>query len=267
MPQYSPSNPDTMRPSPNGSCRRMTWVLPSARFPEVGSAQARPPGDLASPDTFTGETQSLGLTPGRRDAFKAKADNAGPTARSPATPSRTTQKPTAPGPTAASPTAPGPTAPGPTARVRVVRIRMVLTPLTCRDLPLTATCRTRRLTGGVACTGARGRFERLPSSVAAEAGQHWPAHTGGDYRGDGERPGRRSVRHVSRPGYLPATPVPDDAAVSDLWLVWLDAVALAAVDATEPNYERIPLPTRYPVRLTMGQPVMPCWVYHRGTAI
>ena len=67
--------------------------------------------------------------------------------------------------------------------------------------------------------------------------------------------------HVSRPGYLPATPVPDDGAVSDLWLVWLDAVALAAVDATEPNYERIPLPTRYPVRLTTGQPVMPCWVY------
>jgi hypothetical protein len=67
--------------------------------------------------------------------------------------------------------------------------------------------------------------------------------------------------HVSRPGYLPATPVPDDGAVSNLWLVWLDAAALAAVDATEPNYERIPLPTRYPVRLTTGRPVMPCWVY------
>lgn len=67
--------------------------------------------------------------------------------------------------------------------------------------------------------------------------------------------------HVSRPGYLPATPVPDDGAVSDLWLVWLDAAALAVVDATEPNYERIPVPTRYPVRLTTGQPVMPCWVY------
>jgi hypothetical protein len=67
--------------------------------------------------------------------------------------------------------------------------------------------------------------------------------------------------HVSRPGYLPATPVPDDGAVSDLWLVWLDTVALAAVDATEPSYERIQLPTRYPVRLTTGQPVMRCWVY------
>jgi hypothetical protein len=67
--------------------------------------------------------------------------------------------------------------------------------------------------------------------------------------------------HVSRPGYLPATPVPDEGAMSNLWVVWLDAAALAAVDATEPNYERIPLPTRYPVRLTTGQPVMPCWVY------
>jgi hypothetical protein len=67
--------------------------------------------------------------------------------------------------------------------------------------------------------------------------------------------------HVSRPGYLPATPVPDEGAVSNLWLVWLDAAALAAVDATEPNYERIPLPTRYSVRLTSGQPVMPCWIY------
>jgi hypothetical protein len=67
--------------------------------------------------------------------------------------------------------------------------------------------------------------------------------------------------HVSRPGYLPATPVPDDDAVSDLWVVWLDAAALAAVDATEPNYERIRLPTRYPVRLTTGQPIAQCWVY------
>jgi hypothetical protein len=67
--------------------------------------------------------------------------------------------------------------------------------------------------------------------------------------------------HVSRAGYLPATPVPDDDAVSDLWVVWLDAAALTAVDATEPNYERIRLPTCYPVRLTTGQPVTQCWVY------
>jgi hypothetical protein len=67
--------------------------------------------------------------------------------------------------------------------------------------------------------------------------------------------------HVSRPGYLPATPVPDAGAVSHLWVVWLDAPALAAIDATEPNYQRIRLPDRYPVRLTGGQPVPECWVY------
>jgi len=67
--------------------------------------------------------------------------------------------------------------------------------------------------------------------------------------------------HVSRPGYLPATPVPAAAAESDLWVVWLDPAALVAVDATEPNYERIRLPARYPVRLTTGQPVTGCRVY------
>ena len=67
--------------------------------------------------------------------------------------------------------------------------------------------------------------------------------------------------HVSRPGYLPATPVPDAGAGSELWVVWLDAPALAAIDATEPNYERVRLPARYPVRLTPGQPVPECWVY------
>ncbi len=67
--------------------------------------------------------------------------------------------------------------------------------------------------------------------------------------------------HVSRPGYLPATPVPDESATSDLWVVWLDLPALAAIDATEPNYERIRLPARYPVRLTTGQPVTSGWIY------
>jgi hypothetical protein len=67
--------------------------------------------------------------------------------------------------------------------------------------------------------------------------------------------------HVSRPGYLPATPVPDPAAESDLWLLWLDAATLAAVDATEPNYHRVRLPTRCPVQLTSGQTVTNGWVY------
>ena len=67
--------------------------------------------------------------------------------------------------------------------------------------------------------------------------------------------------HVGRPGYLPATPVPDDDAVSNLWLVWLDAAALTAIDATEPNYGRVRLPPRYPVRLTTGETITRCWVY------
>ena len=67
--------------------------------------------------------------------------------------------------------------------------------------------------------------------------------------------------HVSRPGYLPATPVPDPAAESELWVLWLDKVALAAVDATEPNYHRVRLPARCPVRLTSGQVVAEGWVY------
>ena len=67
--------------------------------------------------------------------------------------------------------------------------------------------------------------------------------------------------HVSRPGYLPATPVPDPAAESKLWVLWLDNVALAAVDATEPNYHRVRLSARYPVRLTSGQVVAEAWAY------
>ena len=61
--------------------------------------------------------------------------------------------------------------------------------------------------------------------------------------------------HVSGPGYVPATPIADPAAVSDLWVLWLDPAALFAMDATEPNYRRIRLPSRYPVRLRPGPPV------------
>ena len=67
--------------------------------------------------------------------------------------------------------------------------------------------------------------------------------------------------HVSRPGYLPATPVPDPAAESDLWLLWLDATTLAAVDATEPNYHRVRLPATCPIQLPSGPPVTDVWVY------
>ena len=67
--------------------------------------------------------------------------------------------------------------------------------------------------------------------------------------------------HVSRPGYVPATPVADPAAVSQLWVIWLGPEALIAMDATEPNYRRVRLPARYPVYLTSGAIVPGCSVY------
>lgn len=67
--------------------------------------------------------------------------------------------------------------------------------------------------------------------------------------------------HVSRVGYLPATSVSDPAAESELWMVWLDSAALAAMDATEPNYRRVRLSSRYPMHLTSGQPVTDGWLY------
>jgi hypothetical protein len=51
---------------------------------------------------------------------------------------------------------------------------------------------------------------------------------------------------ASRPGYVPATPVADPAAASQLWVVWLGPEALIAMDATEPNYRRVRLPPAIP---------------------
>ncbi|HEY0718462.1 MAG TPA: hypothetical protein VGD68_12660, partial [Streptosporangiaceae bacterium] len=67
--------------------------------------------------------------------------------------------------------------------------------------------------------------------------------------------------HVSRAGYLPATPVADPAAESELWMVWPDRATLTALDATEPNYRRVRLPSRYPARLSAGQLVTGGWLY------
>ena len=67
--------------------------------------------------------------------------------------------------------------------------------------------------------------------------------------------------HVSRPGYVPATPIADPAAVSGMWVLWLDADAVIALDATEPNYQRMSVPACYPIRLTSGAAVPGCSVY------
>src|SRR5271166_5815822 len=67
--------------------------------------------------------------------------------------------------------------------------------------------------------------------------------------------------HVSKPGYVPATPIHNPAAVSDMWVLWLDSPLLTVMDATEPNYHRVRLPARYPVHLESGRAVRDCWVY------
>jgi len=48
--------------------------------------------------------------------------------------------------------------------------------------------------------------------------------------------------HVSRPGYVPAAPVLAPGATGRFVVLWLDEEQLPVVDATEPNYRRIPLP-------------------------
>jgi hypothetical protein len=67
--------------------------------------------------------------------------------------------------------------------------------------------------------------------------------------------------HVSRPGYLPATPVADPEATSDLFITWLDDEQLKAMDLTEPNYDRIRLGSQYPVSFPHSPAVDGCWLY------
>lgn len=67
--------------------------------------------------------------------------------------------------------------------------------------------------------------------------------------------------HVSKAGYVPATPIPDPSAESSMWVTWLTAGELAAMDKTEPNYDRIPVPRTCSVELLPGQAVSGCWLY------
>jgi hypothetical protein len=76
----------------------------------------------------------------------------------------------------------------------------------------------------------------------------------------GIRPGVSA--YVSRPGYIPATPVADPHVVSTLVVVWLDEAQLAAVDRTEPNYRRVILPPEvFPVTLPSGLRLPDPWCY------
>jgi hypothetical protein len=65
--------------------------------------------------------------------------------------------------------------------------------------------------------------------------------------------------HVSKPGYVPATPVPGGG--GELFVTWLDDAELRAMDATEPNYHRVRLPHSCTVRLAGGAELPGCWIY------
>ncbi|MER5427833.1 hypothetical protein [Streptomyces sp. NPDC002588] len=60
--------------------------------------------------------------------------------------------------------------------------------------------------------------------------------------------------HVSRHGYVSASPVDSPGARRELFVIWLDAEQLVAVDATEPNFDRVSLPaSRFRVELEDGE--------------
>ncbi|MGX1268167.1 hypothetical protein [Streptomyces phaeoluteigriseus] len=48
--------------------------------------------------------------------------------------------------------------------------------------------------------------------------------------------------HVSVLGYVPASPVHTPGVTRELFVIWLDGEQLGVVDATEPNFDRVPLP-------------------------
>lgn len=68
--------------------------------------------------------------------------------------------------------------------------------------------------------------------------------------------------HISRPGYVAATPIVTDGARSQMLICWLSESQLAALDATEPNYTRLFLPgDRFPVALPSEEHLGGCYAY------
>ena len=73
--------------------------------------------------------------------------------------------------------------------------------------------------------------------------------------------------HVSRAGYVPATPVLDPCAKSQpMWVTWFAPDELQALDKTEPNYDRVQVPASCSIQLTPVQRLSQCWLYvsHHG---
>jgi hypothetical protein len=68
--------------------------------------------------------------------------------------------------------------------------------------------------------------------------------------------------HVGRFGYVAATPLRDPSAAPWLFVLWLCAHQLVAIDATEPNYNRILLPaSRFRIELAGRLALESCWAY------
>jgi hypothetical protein len=68
--------------------------------------------------------------------------------------------------------------------------------------------------------------------------------------------------HISRNGYVPATPITAPGEITPLFVLWLDDRQLEILDVTEPNYDRCSLPeSSFPVRLVSGVPLPACQVY------
>ncbi|MET7650985.1 MULTISPECIES: hypothetical protein [unclassified Streptomyces] len=73
--------------------------------------------------------------------------------------------------------------------------------------------------------------------------------------------------HISRVGYVSASPIDSPAVTRELFVIWLDAEQLALIDATEPNYDRVLLPAPgFRVELENGEALFDAFAYvnHHG---
>ncbi|MGQ4363319.1 hypothetical protein [Streptomyces sp. SAS_272] len=73
--------------------------------------------------------------------------------------------------------------------------------------------------------------------------------------------------HISRAGYVSASPVHAPAVTRELFVIWLDAGQLDVLDATEPNYDRVLLPAPgFRVELEDGEALLDAFAYvnHHG---
>ncbi|MGW0876241.1 hypothetical protein ACWD3Z_38015 [Streptomyces sp. NPDC002740] len=73
--------------------------------------------------------------------------------------------------------------------------------------------------------------------------------------------------HVSRLGYVSASPVDAPSVTRELFVIWLDPEQLALIDATEPNYDRVLLPAPgFRVELENGEELLDAFAYvnHHG---